>query len=113
MAEILPKNTCDKGDRHKYCGNDCQLLHYSIQTIRYSGEVDIQHTAHQVAVRIQYFKCTHEVIMYIRKIWFSLSGDQFPCACYQCIGNLDLWADAPSHQRQGSFHMEDIPLHIF
>src|SRR5690349_11338894 len=106
MTKILSKNACDKGDGLKYCSDDCQLFHDNIQSIRNCGQINIQHTAHQVAIRIQYFKCTHEVVMYICKIWFSLSGDHFPCACYQCIGNLDLWADDSSHLPQGSFHME-------
>src|SRR5258706_3340582 len=112
MTKILSKNACDKGDGHKYCSDNCELFHDHIQSIGNRSQVDIQHTAHQVTVRIQYFKCTHEVVMYIGKIWFSLCGNQFPCACYQCIGNLDLWTDDPSHQRQGSFHMEDMHLHI-
>src|SRR5579875_2411661 len=76
MSEVLPKHTRNKGNWQEDRRNDRQLLHHLIQPIRDSRQIDIQQTAHQVAIGIKNLKGPYQVIAHICKIWLRLGGNE-------------------------------------
>ena len=111
MSKVLAKDAGDEGNRHEDSRDDRQLLHYLVQAVRDRREIDIQQPAHQVAVRIQYLKGAHEMVMHIGKVRLNFGRNDAARAAYELVGNLDLRADNAPHLRHCSLDTEEAQLH--
>jgi hypothetical protein len=62
FGEVHAKHTGDEGNRNKDRSDNCQPLHHAIDLVGDLREIGIEHVRHQIAVAIQRFVDTEQVI---------------------------------------------------
>jgi hypothetical protein len=112
VAEVLAKDSRQEGDRHEDRRDDRELLHHGIQPVRDGRQIDVEQTAHQVAVRIQHLEGADEMIVYVAKVRLCLRWDVFACSRDQRVRHLHTGTDDPPHARHLALDMEDARLYL-